>query len=174
MDVQFMNMMYKDYHDIHDKLRFLTQPVYIGNDDQHKEFDELVKDLAEYKTTLRYLQSMLVHEFHAIDSKFDPLVLCDDHEKWKAVITMLKHRADNSSTLSKRNRQMPKILIKNLDLNEYVRVDIYAPQLDINLKPLPKEFDLHHGYFLDPGEEKEFYIRSDSKIEINQPLLQEI
>lgn len=104
MDTQFMKMLYTDYYELYDKIRMLTQPVFIGQDPQHKKFNELIKNFAEYKTTLRYLQSMLAHEFNSIDPNFNPLILCDDHEKWIAVITMLKHRADNSSTLSKRNR----------------------------------------------------------------------
>lgn len=104
MDMQFMNMLYTDYTELHDKLRYLTQPVYTGNNNIHIEFEELVKDMAEYKTTLKFLQSMLCHEFQSIDPNFDPSILCDDYQKWKTVITMLKFKADNSSTIQKRNR----------------------------------------------------------------------
>lgn len=91
MDVKFMQIMYHDYNELRDK--------YIN-----KEFDGLIEDFAECKATLRLLQSMLVHEFTSIDAKFDPLILCDEHEKWKTVIQMLLMRANNQSSISKRNR----------------------------------------------------------------------
>jgi len=104
MDMLFMNTLFQDYTELNDQLKTLTQPIYIPDRETREELDELIKDMAEHKTTLKLIQSMLIHEFHSIDPTFDASTLCDEYQKWKAVITMLKHKADNSSTISKRNR----------------------------------------------------------------------
>jgi hypothetical protein len=101
MDPITIQEMHNHHIEVYNKLTSFCAPMGYPNIPQ---FDNLVQELAKSQTILKHIQNMLCHEFTSIDSKFDPLILCNDFDKWRDVILILQQKISGASTVAKRNR----------------------------------------------------------------------